>query len=152
MIFYVAISAFVVMTLFIVCSIYYQKFLFLVVPLMFLGLFTAATFIPNYQGYAVEEEFVGVRQAVLLSMNETKEWLFLFVQFRGESEPRLVKLANTEQNKKDAEDAQKEQKAGGLALVQFGHMKGGGKGSKNGDDHQMQLLQLSEIPELAKTQ
>lgn len=114
-----SISLFLITLSFIVSVIYFPKFIAVLIPLIFALIFGVMTLFPNYEGYAVNSNFIPLgSEASVLSVVEGKDWIYLTLEFPNATEPRLVKIVNTPNNKKQAEEAQEKAKKG-LSMIRF---------------------------------
>lgn len=75
------------------------KWLALVIPLLCAGWFAVLVQTPNYFGYAVDQNFVVGQEAVIMSATITDKWIYVLGIFPNNDEPRLIRLAATEENK-----------------------------------------------------
>lgn len=90
-----------------------------VVVVVLLG-FVLTVYVPNHEGYAVQDKFIGKEQAIFLGASQNDEWIYLFVQFQKEDQPRLVKIPNTPSNQEQAKKLQEQNEGSGVAVLQFG--------------------------------
>lgn len=110
---------FLITLAFIVSVIYFPKTLTILIPLIFALIFGVMTLFPNYEGYAVDSNFIPLgSEASVLFVVEGKNWIYLTLEFPNAKEPRLVKIVNTPNNKKQAEQAQEKAKKG-LSIIRF---------------------------------
>lgn len=72
--------------------------------------------LPNYLGYSIDAQLVGDRQAVVLNVSKTQDYLYVTVIFNGDAQPRLVVMPNTTDNDKATE---KTSPNGGPSIIQF---------------------------------
>jgi len=100
--------------------IFKKNWLYFVIPLVFTILFGLVTLIPNYEGYAVDSTFVKGRTARVLfqsALSQDSKTISVLVQFKGETDFRLVTLENTKQNKDALDNLQKDSN---MDLIEFG--------------------------------
>jgi hypothetical protein len=125
-----------------------KKFMIVVIPVVYCAYYYVATTIPSYFGYAIDEQFIGDKQAVLLSNVELDKKLYVLVRIDGDDRPRLVEIANTKENKETLEKTANK----GIAVLQFGKggtKTGGGEGN-GGSAGTVDLVPLDQSKMLSK--
>lgn len=95
--------------------------------------FTYSVYIPTYEGYAVEDKFIGKEQAIFIGASQTGDWIYLFVQFQNTDQPRLVKIPNTSANQEQVKDLQEKNEGSGISILQFGNTEKAEGASGNGE-------------------
>lgn len=126
-----------------ICALWRPKWLAVLIPCLFALAFYGATLGPQWVGYAVESKFLTGQEATVLDELEGGDWIYLLVQMTGAKEPRLVRLPNTDQNRKDAEAAKKQAQQG-LAVIHFG-VEPGQQGQRGDDSNPADGIQLLDL-------
>lgn len=72
--------------------------------------------LPTYFGYPIDSQMVGTRQALVLNVSKTTDFLYLTVKFTGDEQPRLVAVPNTKDNDDAADNPNQN---GGPMIIQF---------------------------------
>ncbi len=119
MIFWISGIAFSITILFVLSVIYFPRALPIAVPAMFLALFLAITHIPDYMGFALDSSYLNGQEAIVLDTIQGDSWIYLLLQVEDEKEPRLLKMPNTDANKKLAADL-KEKAKKALTIIKIG--------------------------------
>jgi hypothetical protein len=128
MIFSIAIFGLVLLTLIILAKYNWKMAVAALIPLTYLGYYQAVTEVPKYFGYAVPLNFTELDQARFLGGTMNEKTISILIMEKDKTEPRLISIPNTEQNKKAFEQLQKTAKNGAAVL-----RKGGKKSDKQGE-------------------
>lgn len=142
-------------------SLYAPTWLSLVIPIVFFGWCYFDSTLPNYQGYAVNVQFVEGQPAQYLTSTSSQDWIYVTVLFDGGTEPRLVQLKNTPSNQKAIKSAGDKAKDG-VSFIKFGSGQASDgsdtkEGDKTGDGSDatdqppdLQTMDLKDVPEFKK--
>lgn len=132
------------------CALWRPRWLGAVFPALFLSGLAVAQYSVHFVGYAVDARFLAGTEATVLNEIESPDAIYLLVRFAADNEPRLVRLPNTDQNRKDAEKA-KQAAQQGLAVIRFGADPGRGPaGEDQGSADSIHLLDPGQSHDFGK--
>lgn len=142
---YIAAIGVVSLLALIVSVVWFRRLTAMVIPVLFGVLFWATLNAVSYVGYAVDARYLAGSEAVVLQEIPGDDWIYLLVKLETDSEPRLVKMANTPSNKKKADEAGKQAKDG-LTVIRFGGapVTGGGAGQDRPEKQDFEIVNLED--------
>lgn len=150
MILFVTILAVASLVTFIVTVMWFRRMTPLVLPVLFGVLFWGSVSLIAYVGYAVDSRYLNGTEATVIDSVDGSQWIYLLVKLDKDNEPRLVRLPNTEQNKKGADQA-KQQAQKGLAVIRFGDGTQDASAGQNRDGQSQDSPTSFRILNLAQT-
>ncbi|HVW91089.1 MAG TPA: hypothetical protein VHB74_00635 [Devosia sp.] len=150
MILFVTLLALGSLMTFIVTVIWFKRMTPLVLPALFVALFWGSVSLVAYVGYAVDSRYLDGTEATVIDSVDGSQWIYLLVKLDKDNEPRLVRLPNTEQNKKGADQA-KQQAQKGLAVIRFGDGPQNASAGANQDGQSQDSPTSFRILNLAET-
>lgn len=115
------------------------------IPMIYGSYYYATTEIPKRFGYAIALDFIDLPESRVLDAFERNDSIFLLLVIKGEKEPRLVSVANTESNREKVSEINKKLKSGMVVVKKNG--SGGNKGTGTGDipdDSQIKIVPMEE--------
>jgi len=95
------------------------------IPCLYLGYWFVQEKIPDYFGYAIPIEAVDIPEARVLNAFQGDK-IYVLIVIKGQTEPRLISLEPTEQNKKNLKEMSTKLKSGAVVV------KKGKKSDKDG--------------------
>lgn len=127
----------------------YPRKLFLIIPVIFAIAFGFTLQVQNYEGYAVSDEFIAEgSEGVILYAMQWKTHYYVMLSFHGENEPRLVKIARSEETDKQME------KNDGETTKVLRFLKKRGKGVNGeggiGGEGSLEILDLNKSDKFGK--
>lgn len=142
---YIAAIGVVALLALIVSVVWFRRLTAMVIPVLFGVLFWATLNVVSYVGYAVDARYLTGNEAVVLQEIPGDDWIYLLVKLENDSEPRLVKMANTPSNKKKADEAGQQAKDG-LTVIRFGGppATGGGDGQDRPEKQDFEIVNLED--------
>lgn len=122
------------------------------IPCLYLGYWFTQEKIPDYFGYAVPIETVDIPEARVLNAFQGKK-IYIVLIIKGETEPRMISLEPTEENKKMAKELSTRLKAGAAVVSNKKGPTGGDKsggGDFQGDTGDLKLVPITEQSIISK--
>lgn len=100
-----------------------------IVAITFGGYYYYSTQLPNFFGYPVDVKLINVEESRVVTAFEGADMIYVLVLHKGETEPRLLKMEKTEQNKKQLEGIKQGLKKGAVVIKskQGGNKPGSGE-------------------------
>jgi hypothetical protein len=139
------------LVVFIASVVWFRRATPFLIPSMFAVLLWGTLNVIGYIGYAVDARYLNGTDAVVLDVIDGNQWVYMLVRSANDTEPRLVRMASTDKNKKDA-DAAKQQAQQGLVMVRFGENQSG-SGDGNGtpaDVPDFRIVNLEQTQQFRK--
>lgn len=118
------------------------------IPCLYLGYWFVQEKIPDYFGYPVPIETVDIPEARVVNAFQGQK-VYVVIIIKGETEPRMISLEPTEENKKLAKELSTRLKTG-AAVVKKGEGKPGGTGDFQGDTGDLKLVPITEQSIISK--
>lgn len=144
---FVAIPVSLIILAVIVTGVWYKKLWVVVIPLVFLLAFGINTQIPNYMGYAIEQKFTDpTEEYIVFKVTSDKSWIYFYVMGQNNHQPRLLKIPNTPENKKKADQIE-QQAQKGLTLMKFGKPGPDSEARNGSGDNQDMSPETLKIPD-----
>lgn len=118
------------------------------IPCLYLGYWFVQERIPDYFGYAVPIETLDIPEARVVNAFQGEK-VYVVIIIKGETEPRMISLEPTEENKKLAKELSTRLKTGAV-VVKKGEGKPGGTGDFQGDTGDLKLVPITEQSIISK--
>lgn len=129
-----------------IVEIFLPKYIHFVIPLLFLAALGAIYKSTDFIGYAVDSSFIpDGKEAIVLYQSKNDPFLYFTVFFKGEHEPRLVKMKDSEDND---QESKKSQNSNEPMIIRFGKKlksgSGDGHNHEGDEDDSFELIPFSE--------
>jgi hypothetical protein len=120
------------------------------IPCLYLGYWFVQEKIPDYFGYPVPIETLDIPEARVINAFQGEK-VYIVLVIKGETQPRMISLEPTEENKKMAKELSTRLKTGAVVVKkgQAGEGKPGG-GDVNGDTGDLKLVPITEQSIISK--
>jgi hypothetical protein len=121
------------------------------IPCLYLGYWFVQEKIPDYFGYPVPIEILDIPEARVISAFQGEK-VYIVLMIKGETQPRMISLEPTEENKKMAKELSTRLKSG-VAVVKKGSNtegKSGGDSDIQGDIGDLKLVPITEQSIISK--
>lgn len=115
------------------------------IPCLYLGYWFVQEKIPDYFGYPVPIETVDIPEARVINAFQGEK-IYVVILIKGETQPRMISLEPTEENKKMAKELSTRLKTGAAVVSNKKGTEGkaGGTGDFQGDTGDLKLVPITE--------
>lgn len=120
------------------------------IPCLYLGYWFVQEKIPDYFGYPVPIETLDIPEARVINVFQGQsQRVYVVVIIKGETEPRMISLEPTEENKKMAKELSTRLKTGAV-VVKKDEGKPGNEQGFDGDTGDLKLVPITEQSIISK--
>lgn len=117
------------------------------IPCLYLGYWFVQEKIPDYFGYPVPIETLDIPEARVINAFQGQR-VYVVVIIKGETEPRMISLEPTEENKKLSKELSTRLKTGAVVVKKAG--KAGNEQGFDGDTGDLKLVPITEQSIISK--
>lgn len=113
------------------------------IPCLYLGYWFVQEKIPDYFGYPVPIETLDIPEARVINAFQGEK-VYVVILIKGETQPRMISLEPTEENKKMAKELSTRLKTGAVVVKKGTEGKSGGDSDIQGDTGDLKLVPITE--------